>query len=128
MIRFVTGSTFKKFAPFALALLITAGAQAATVSSTFALTGSLTVSSTYAITGQATMANVYTGNGTFTSSPFSLTASTVTVNYTITVTAGNTLTGTFTMPIGALGGTATGSLSITGGTGSYAGIRGVSLP
>ena len=124
MIRFVTGSTFKKFAPFALALLITAGAQAATVSSTFALTGSLTVSSTYAITGQATMANVYTGNGTFTSSPFSLTASTVTVNYTITVTAGNTLTGTFTMPIGALGGTATGSLSITGGTGSYAGYTG----
>jgi uncharacterized protein (TIGR03437 family) len=122
--RYVPRSLFKNFAPFALALLTTAGAQAAAVSSTFTLTGSLAVSSTYAITGQATMSNVYTGSGTFSSSPFSTTGSTVTPSFTITVTPGNTLTGTFTMPIAALGGTAAGSLSITGGTGSYAGYTG----
>ncbi|MGA9627525.1 MAG: hypothetical protein WBQ65_23830 [Bryobacteraceae bacterium] len=121
MVRFVTGSTFKKFAPFAVALLITAGAQAATVSSTFALTGSLTVSSTYAITGQATMSGVYAGNGAF-SGTVSLTGSTPTSpNYTITVSAGNTLTGIFTFASAALSTPSPGTLTITGGTGSYAG-------
>src|ERR1017187_201732 len=123
MIRFVTAFTFKRSAPFALALLITAGVQAATVSSTFTLTGSAPFSGTsLVITGQATMSGVYTGNGSFTST-VSLTSS-APANFTITVTAGNTLTGTFALDSSALGGTGTGSLTIKGGTGTYAGYTG----
>ena len=122
--RFVTESIFRRFAPFALALLITAGAQAASVSSTFTLSNaSLAVSSggtSYGITGTATMSGVYTGNGAF-SGTVSLTGSTPTApNYTITL-SGGTLTGIFTMPVAALTGTGSGSLTITGGTGTYAG-------
>ncbi len=120
---FVTGSIFRRFAPFALALLITAGAQAATVNSTFTLTASAPLTGTsLVITGQATMSGVYTGNGAFTSTA-SLISSTP-ANFTITVTTGNTLTGTFTLASAALSGTGTGSLTITGGTGSYAGYTG----
>ncbi len=113
--------------PFALALLVTAGAQAATVSSTFALSnGSLAISSSgsYSITGQATMSGVYTGSGAFATTSFSITGATVTVPFTITVSAGNTLTGNFALAAAALGGTGTGSLTITGGLGTYAGYTG----
>jgi uncharacterized protein (TIGR03437 family) len=121
--RITQGSIFRRFAPFALALLITAGAQAATVSSNFTLTGSAPLTGTsLAFTGQATMSGVYTGNGAF-SSTISLTSSTP-APFTITVTAGNTLTGTFTLASSALSGTGTGSLTITGGTGTYAGYTG----
>jgi uncharacterized protein (TIGR03437 family) len=120
--RCVTGSISKTFAPFALALLISAGAQAATVSSTFTLTGSLAVSSTYSISGQATMTNVYTGSGTFTST-LSLGTSSLTGSYTITA-SGGTLNGTLTVPISAIDASGTGSMTITGGTGSYAGYTG----
>ena len=123
MIRFVTAFTFKRSAPFALALLITAGVQAATVSSTFTLTGSAPFSGTsLVITGQATMSGVYTGNGAFTST-VSLSSSSP-APFTITVSAGNTLTGTFTFASAALSGTGTGALTITGGTGTYAGYTG----
>jgi uncharacterized protein (TIGR03437 family) len=106
-----------------LALLITAGAPAATVSSTFTLNGSAPFTGTsLVITGTATMSGVYLGNGTFTST-VSITSSTP-APFTITVTAGNTLTGTFTLASGALSGTDTGSLTITGGTGTYAGYTG----
>jgi uncharacterized protein (TIGR03437 family) len=110
-----------------LALAITAGAQAASVSSTFTLTnGSLALSSSgaYTITGQATMSGVYTGSGTFATTSFSLTGLTVAVPYTITVTAGNQLSGSFTFAAAALGGSGTGALTVTGGTGSYAGYTG----
>jgi uncharacterized protein (TIGR03437 family) len=118
MMRFVT----RLCSAFALALLITAGAQAVTVSSNFSLTGSAPITGTsLVITGQATMSGVYTGNGAF-SGTVSLTGSTPTSpNYTITVSAGNTLTGIFTFASAALSGTDTGSLTITGGTGTYAG-------
>src|ERR1019366_9061704 len=123
MIRFVTAFTFKRSAPFALALLITGGVQAATVSSTFTLTGSAPFSGTsVVITGQATMSGVYTGNGAFTST-VSLSSSTP-APFTITVSAGNTLTGTFTFASAAVSGTGTGALTITGGTGTYAGYTG----
>jgi uncharacterized protein (TIGR03437 family) len=117
MIRFMTGYAFKRFAPFALALMITAGAQAATVSSTFTLTGSAPLGSSYAITGPATLTNV--GSGTF-ASTISTSSGTLTAPFTITL-SGGTLTGTFTLAAAALNGTGTGSLTITGGTNSYAG-------
>jgi uncharacterized protein (TIGR03437 family) len=136
MVRFVTGHSFKRLAPFALALLITAGAQAA--SSTLALTGTTTISISgssisYANTGTATLA--ITGgptlSGTFTATiPTSaLTGSTVTVPFTITVSTGNTLVGTYTEPTNILFGGNTSSAgpasaTITGGTGSYAGYTG----
>jgi uncharacterized protein (TIGR03437 family) len=124
MTRYVTGSIFGRFAPFALALLITAGAQAASLSSNFSLlNASLTISgSGYTITGQATMTNVYTGNGAFTAT-IPLTSSTLTGPFTITVSTGNTLTGNFTLASAALSGTGTGSLTIASGAGSYAGYN-----
>jgi uncharacterized protein (TIGR03437 family) len=120
MMRYVRVSSF------ALALLITAGAQAATVSSTFTLSnGSVALSgSGYAITGQATMSGVYSGNGAFTTPTFSITGASVAVPFTITVSTGNTLNGNFTFAASAIGSTGTGSLTITGGTGTYAGYTG----
>jgi uncharacterized protein (TIGR03437 family) len=135
MIRFVTGlctppaiargSIFRVLAPFALALLITAGAQAATINgSTFTLTASAPLTGTsLVLTGQAGMSGVYTGNSAAFSSTISLTGSTP-APFTITVSSGNTLTGTFTFASAAVGGTGTGSLTITGGTGTYAGYTG----
>ncbi len=122
--RCVARSIFTRFAPFALALLIAAGAQAATVSSTFTLTASAPLTGTsLALTGQATMSGVYTGNGAFTST-VSLTSS-APADYTITVSPGNVLSGKFTFASAAVGGTVTGqTLTITGGTGTYAGYTG----
>ena len=98
MMHYVTGSLSRRFAPFALALLITAGAQAASVSSTLTLTGTTTISTSgYVNTGNITLTNV--GNGTFASTiPLSaLTGSTVTATFTITL-SGGTLVGSFTEP------------------------------
>ena len=65
--RFTTGTILRGFAPFALALLITAGAQAASVSSTLTLTGTTTLSSNDTIftnSGQVTLTNLGSGGGT----------------------------------------------------------------
>jgi uncharacterized protein (TIGR03437 family) len=119
------GSNFRRFAPFALALLITAGAQAATVSSTLTLTGTTTISASgYVNSGQITLTGV--GSGTFASTiPISaITGATVTANFTITL-SGGTLIGTYTEPASILfGGSGNASATITGGTGSYAGYTG----
>jgi len=110
---------------FALALLISVCAQAATVSSTLTLNGTTTISSAgYVNSGQITLTNV--GSGTFASTiPTSaITSSTVTANFTITL-SGGTLVGTYTEPVGILfGGTGNASATITGGTGSFAGYTG----
>jgi uncharacterized protein (TIGR03437 family) len=115
----------RRFAPFALALLVAAGGQAATVSSTLTLTGTTTISSSgYVNAGQITLTNV--GSGTFASTiPLTaLTGSTVTASFTITL-SGGTLTGTYTEPTSILlGGSGSASATITGGTGSYAGYTG----
>ena len=121
--HYVTG--LKRLAPFALALLVTAGAQAASVSSTLTLTGTTTISASgYVNSGQITLTNV--GSGTFASTiPLTaLTGSTVTASFTITL-SGGTLTGTYTEPTSILlGGSGSASATITGGTGSYAGYTG----
>jgi uncharacterized protein (TIGR03437 family) len=115
----------RRFAPFALALLVAAGGQAATVSSTLTLTGTTTISSSgYVNAGQITLTNV--GSGTFASTiPLTaLTGSTVAASFTITL-SGGTLTGTYTEPTSILlGGSGSASATITGGTGSYAGYTG----
>jgi uncharacterized protein (TIGR03437 family) len=119
------GSTFRGFAPFALALLITAGAQAASVSSTLTLTGTATITASgYVNSGQITLTNV--GSGTFASTiPLSaITGSTVMANFTITL-SGGTLFGSFTEPVDILSGSSgNASATITGGTGSFAGYTG----
>jgi uncharacterized protein (TIGR03437 family) len=114
---------------FVLALLIAAGAQAATVSSTLTLTGTTTISgSGYVNSGQITMSNVFTGSGTF-ASTIPLTAletgsATVTANFTITL-SGGTLFGSFTEPTGILSGNpGNASATISGGTGSFSGYQG----
>jgi uncharacterized protein (TIGR03437 family) len=126
MIRIVRRSLSRRFAPFALALLIAAGAQAANVSSTLTLNGTTTISGTgYVNAGQITL--TITGSptlsGTFASTiPFSaITGSTVAASFTITL-SGGTLIGTYTEPVSILGGTSgTASATIGGGTGSYGG-------
>jgi len=110
-----------------MALLITAGAQAASVSSTLNLTGTTTISASgYVNSGQITMSNVFTGSGTFASTiPLTaLTSATVTAPFTITLTGG-TLVGTYSEPVDILmGGSGSASATITGGTGSFAGYTG----
>jgi uncharacterized protein (TIGR03437 family) len=108
-----------------MALLITAGAQAASVSSTLTLTGTTTITASgYVNTGQITLTNV--GSGTFASTipDSALTGLTVTAPFTITL-SGGTLVGTYTEPIGVLfGGSGNAAATITGGTGSFAGYTG----
>ena len=136
MKRFTTGTIFRRFAPFALALLVTAGAQAASVSSTLTLTGTTTLSSNDTIftnSGQVTLTNLGSGGGTLSGTfastinvqtPGVVTGSSVTAPFTITL-SGGTLIGTFTEPFNILIGAAgTAAATITGGTGSYTGYTG----
>ncbi len=117
----------RTFSTLALALLLCMGVQAASVTSTFALTGTATLSASgFAITGQATMTGVYSGSGTFASTIAiaGITSTTVTAPFTITL-SGGTLTGTYTEPLSILyGSSGNVSATITGGTGSYAGYTG----
>jgi uncharacterized protein (TIGR03437 family) len=125
-------SNFRRFAPFALALLITAGAQAANVSSTLTISnGTTTITATaFVIAGNVTLTNLGSGgatvSGTFASSigTSNVTGLSVTSNFTITL-SGGTLTGTYTEPLSILtGASGTASATIAGGTGSYAGYTG----
>src|ERR1017187_8165361 len=117
----------RTFLTLSLALLACAGAQAATVSSTLTLTGTATLSAAgFVMTGQATMPGVYSGNGTFAStiSLTSITSTTVTSDFTITL-SGGTLAGKYTEPVAILtGASGNASATITGGTGSFAGYTG----
>jgi len=117
----------RTFSTLFLPLLVCAAAQAASVSSTFTLTGTATLGgSGFTMTGSAAMTNVYTGTGTFASTiPLTgITSTTVTAPFTITL-SGGTITGTYTEPIAILyGSSGTASATITGGTGTYAGYTG----
>ncbi len=108
---------------FALAF-VAAAAHAARMSTTITVTATATLSGSGAtLSGMATLPNVYSGNGQFSATfPLSsLTGSAVTASFTITVSSGNTLTGSVTMPESLLvgGGSGTGSGTITGGSGTY---------
>ena len=111
--------------PFALALLVTAGAQAATVSSTLTLNGTTTITASgYVNSGQITLTNVGSGTLASTIPDSAITGSTVMANFTITL-SGGTLIGTYTEPVAILfGGSGNAAATITGGTGSFAGYLG----
>ena len=117
----------------ALALSLGTIAPAATISTALTVNATGTLSSTaVTATGSATMPSVFAGTGTFSGSlPLTgLSGTNASGTFTITL-SGGTLTGTLTLPVslltGILGGTTstgTGSVAVTGGTGSYAGYSG----
>ncbi|MBS1859777.1 MAG: hypothetical protein JST11_30675 [Acidobacteria bacterium] len=123
----------RKYSSFALGLLLCAAAQAATVSTTLNVTATGSIgASGLAVSGTASLTNI--GSGTFTSS-LSLTAlggATATAPYTIKLSSGDTITGNLLIPTtlitSALSGngnaSGTGSATVTGGTGAYAGATG----
>jgi uncharacterized protein (TIGR03437 family) len=111
----------------ALALLVCAGAQAATISTTLTVNATETIGATGGVTvaGTATLTNGV-GSGTFSATlAFAASASGYTGPYTITLSgSGSTITGVFTMPSAMLTGSGTASATVTGGTGTYSGANG----
>jgi uncharacterized protein (TIGR03437 family) len=109
----------------ACALAIFAGAMAnaaTTTSTTLTVTSaavSLTSGTSASVSGPATLTNF--GSGTF--SATATLGSTLSGNFTITL-SGGTLTGTITFSTAILQGSGTGSATVTGGTGGYAGATG----
>jgi uncharacterized protein (TIGR03437 family) len=114
-------------------LLVAAGAQAASVSSTLTISNGTAILSgtSFVNTGQVTLTNLGSGGATVTgtfSSTINLltdiTGSSVTSKFTITL-SGGTLTGTYTEPLTILyGSSGNASATITLGTGTYAGYTG----
>ena len=127
----------RSFSIPALALLISAGASAATTNSTLTVnaTGSIGATGSIAFAGTATLTNIGSGgssvSGTIAAS-ISLTAppdaaGNISVPFTITLTTGGpgTILGTVKVPQAALsGGPLTGSATVTSGTGNFAGVTG----
>jgi uncharacterized protein (TIGR03437 family) len=112
----------RKFSGFALAALLCAGAHAATVNTTLSVQATATIGLSITASGTATLTNI--GNGTFTAT-LSLGGTSLTAPYTITLTNGDKISGTLSLPPTAIaGGTITGSATVTGGTGAYAGATG----
>ncbi len=115
----------RMFSVLLSALLIVAGAQAATINSTWTMNNApVTIGSSVGVTGTVTLSNI--GSGQFTTT-ISLTSvgndGNITAPFTITLTGGaGTITGTLKVPLTLITGatpTATGSVTVTGGT--YAG-------
>ena len=112
----------RTFGIFALALLVCAGVQGATVSTNLSVTATASIGATGSLsaTGTATLSGI--GSGTFTGT---LSLTTLTGPYTITLSGGGgTITGTLTTSSAILTGSASGSATVTGGTGPYAGATG----
>ncbi len=115
-------------ANFAWAALLCAGAQATTINTNLkvTVTGTVGTSTTITLTGQATLDNIGSGLLTTSVDLTKITGATVTVPYTITLSGGSgTLTGNITFPPSLISGQpGSGSATVTGGTGSYAGATG----
>src|ERR1035437_8079875 len=118
----------RTFSTLALALLVCTVASAASISTTLTVnaTGSIGATGSITATGPATLTNI--GSGTF-SGTLSLTpdaAGNFNAPFTITLTGGaDKITGTLKIPSSALsGGPLTGSATVTGGSGAYAGAAG----
>ena len=106
-----------------LALLVCAGAQAATISTTLTVNATLAIGTSVTATGTASLTNGV-GSGTF-SATLAASASGYSGPYTITLSGGGgTITGVFTMPVAMLSGNGTASATVTGGTGTYSGANG----
>ena len=111
-------------------LLVCAAAQAATSSATLTVNATLAAQSSgtaYTATGTAALTGAIAATGTFnaTVSLASLSGTTIATPYTITF-SGGMLTGTLSIPLTVFEGatSATGSATVTGGTGTYAGDMG----
>jgi uncharacterized protein (TIGR03437 family) len=106
-----------------LALLVCAGAQAATISTTLTVNATLTIGMNVAVAGTATLTNGV-GSGPF-SATLAFGSSGATGPYTITLSgSGSTITGVLTMPTAMLTGSGSASATVTGGTGTYSGANG----
>ena len=115
-----------KFATYLIPLLI-GNAYAATTNTTLTVNATAALGATgISITGTANFTNI--GNGQFSSSvPLSaITGVTVVAPFTITLSDG-TMTGNLSVPTATLlssSSTASATLTVTGGTGNYAGAAG----
>lgn len=92
---------------------------AAATSTTVTVTNATYNAATSTVSGPVTLTNI--GTGTF-SSTVALGAN-ITGNYTITL-SGGTILGVISLPATVLTGSGTGSMTVTGGTASYAGATG----
>jgi uncharacterized protein (TIGR03437 family) len=116
----------------ALAVVVCAAAQAATISTTLTLNGTAAATSvdysTFLITGITTLTGGI-GDGAF-QCAFALatvTGGNAVAPYTITLKSGDTLTGKLTVPVTLLFANATAGsvgVTVTGGTGTYSGATG----
>src|SRR5437764_3720690 len=103
-----------------LILLICTAAFAQTT--TLTVNGSLNILNN-SFSGTVTLSGVISGSGTIAVPAITAGATGFTGNYTITL-SGGTLTGVVTVPTSVLTGSGNISLTVTGGTGSYAGASG----
>ncbi len=114
-------------ASISLAMVVCAGAQAATVTTTLTVNATATIGATISVTGTAVFTN-NVGSGTFTSTlNLSSTDSNgnITAPYTITLSGGaGTIQGMLSIPPAILSGSGVGSATVTGGSGTYAGATG----
>jgi uncharacterized protein (TIGR03437 family) len=109
-----------------LALLVCAGAQAATISTTLSVTATLSIGTTggFSAAGTASLTNGV-GSGTFSATLAVSASGNYSGPYTITLSGGaGTITGVFTMPATMLAANGTASATVTGGTGTYNGSNG----
>jgi uncharacterized protein (TIGR03437 family) len=107
-----------------MALLVCAGAQAATINTTLTVNATLTFGTTLSASGTATLTNGV-GSGTFSATLALGTSGNYSGPYTITLSGGaGTITGIFTLPTAMLSGSGTASATVTGGTGTYNGSNG----
>ena len=115
---------FRRYAIFALAVLVCAGMHAATISTTWSVNNaSGSIGAQITVSGPTSLTNI--GTGTFSASVSIGTSQNISAPYTVTLTNGDKITGTLTVPASALaGGPLTGSATVTGGTGAYAGATG----
>ena len=114
----------KTLATFGLALLLTAGAQAATVNTTMTVRGSGSLTGT-TFSGTADLTGIGTGMalaGTFGAS--TATPGSYDAVFTITVNSSDKINVSLNIPATALIGSGNGSAKVTGGTGTYAGATG----
>jgi uncharacterized protein (TIGR03437 family) len=109
----------RTIAHYALPLMLCLGAHAATTSTTLTVHATASIGTSISATGTATLSGI--GSGTF-NATLSIGTS-LTAPFTIALSGGN-LTGTLTLSPNLLTGSGTGSATITGGTGSYAGATG----
>ena len=119
----------RTFSGVALALAICAVAPAATINTTLTVTNAtLTLGASASLSGPATLSTI--GSGTFAAPSLTTdTSGNYSGNYTITLAGADRITGVLKVPASALagaltGGNISGSATVTGGAGQFAGATG----